>query len=245
MSNQNPQQPGWAQRPAQPGWTQPQQQWGAPQQPGWGAPPPPKKSPVGKILGFGCLGIIGLTVVIAVIISVASSGGSGSSVTSTPASATARAGHSAGAKSGANARKPDVAKIGDTISLKGTDDGSKLDVTVVKVVDPAKPADEFTQAGAGKRFVGVQFQLVNTGTAAYSDSPSNGAQVADRQGQQFESTFGDISAGPSMSSDVRLKPGAKALGWIVFEVPKASKVTTVHFAMDSGFADQTGEWKLS
>ncbi|MFE2317043.1 DUF4352 domain-containing protein [Streptomyces sp. NPDC059441] len=129
--------------------------------------------------------------------------------------------------------------------LEGTDDGSKLDVTVVKVVDPAKGADEFTTAESGKRFVGVQFRLVNTGTIAYNDSPSNGAQLADKDGQHFESTFGDISAGPSMASEVKLKPGGKALGWIVFEVPKASKVSVVQFGMDSGFAEQTGEWKLS
>ncbi|WP_316750024.1 DUF4352 domain-containing protein [Streptomyces herbicida] len=140
---------------------------------------------------------------------------------------------------------PNVAKVGDTIALKGMEDGSKLDVTVVKVADPAKSSDEFTTPESGKRFVGVQFKLVNTGTAAYSDSPGNGAQITDADGQQFESTFADITAGPAMSSDVKLKPGAKALGWIVFEVPKGSKAATVQFTLDSGMADQTGEWKLS
>lgn len=140
---------------------------------------------------------------------------------------------------------PDVAKTGDTIALKGSEDGSKLDVTVVKVVDPAKAGDEFTEPESGNRFVGVQFQLVNTGTKAYSDSPANGAQITDSDGQQFQPTFADITAGPSMSSDVRLKPGAKALGWITFEVPKGIKPATVQFTMESGFADQTGEWKLN
>ncbi|WP_432137637.1 DUF4352 domain-containing protein [Streptomyces sp. bgisy154] len=138
---------------------------------------------------------------------------------------------------------PDVAKVGDTIALTGME-GGKLDVTAVKFVDPAKPGDDFTEPGSGKRFVGVQFQLVNTGTTAYSDSPINGAQIADEQGQQFQPIFADISAGPSMASEVRLKPGAKALGWITFEVPQDVKLSTVQFAMDSGFADQTGEWKL-
>jgi hypothetical protein len=104
--------------------------------------------------------------------------------------------------------------------------GSKLDVTVVKVVDNAKSSDEFTAPESGNRWIAVQFRLVNTGTKAYSDSPQNGAQVADDQG-------------------VSLKPGAKALGWVVFEVPKASKMATVQFAMDSGFAEETGEWKLT
>ncbi|PWI09054.1 hypothetical protein DIZ27_18950 [Streptomyces sp. NWU339] len=139
---------------------------------------------------------------------------------------------------------PEVAKVGDTLTLEGFEEGSKLDVTVVKVADPAKSADEFMEPASGKRFVGVQFQLVNTGEAAYSDSPSNGAQVADTEGQQFDATFGDITAGPSMASSLKLKPGAKGLGWIVFEVPEAAKVDTVQFTMDSGFADKTGEWKL-
>ncbi|GAB2793914.1 hypothetical protein GCM10027073_27800 [Streptomyces chlorus] len=153
------------------------------------------------------------------------------------------------ADSGKNTAKeksdaPEVAKVGDTLTLEGFEEGSKLDVTVVKVADPAKSADEFMEPASGKRFVGVQFQLVNTGKAAYSDSPSNGAQVADSEGQQFDATFGDITAGPSMASGLKLKPGAKGLGWIVFEVPEAAKVDTVQFTMDSGFADKTGEWKL-
>ncbi|WP_326771349.1 DUF4352 domain-containing protein [Streptomyces sp. NBC_01445] len=136
------------------------------------------------------------------------------------------------------------AKTGDTITLKGMEDGSQLDVTVVKVVDPAKSSDDFMTPESGKRWIGVQFKLVNSGTKAYNDSPSNGAQVADAEGQQFQSTFGDITAGPSMSSSVKLTPGGKALGWIVFEAPTSSKVTQVQFAMDSGFSDQTGQWGI-
>lgn len=169
---------------------------------------------------------------------------SGSTVVDKPkakASAKAKSNKKPAAKKSTAA--PEAAKVGDTIALKGND-GSKLDVTVVKVVDPAKSSDEFTTPESGNRFVGVQFRLVNTGSKAYSDSPSNGAQIADSQGQQFESTFADITAGPSMSSDVKLRPGAKALGWIVFEVPKGSKAAIVQFTMDSGFAEQTGEWKL-
>ncbi|MFF3613158.1 hypothetical protein [Streptomyces sp. NPDC002580] len=63
---QQPSQPGWngQQQPVQTpaGWAGP----GAPQQ--WGPPPqPPKKSNTGKIIGFGCLGVIALFVVIGVI----------------------------------------------------------------------------------------------------------------------------------------------------------------------------------
>ncbi|GAA2405359.1 MULTISPECIES: DUF4352 domain-containing protein [Streptomyces] len=175
--------------------------------------------------------------------------GTGDTVVDKPkakASAKADSGQKAAKKPAAKASAaPEVAEAGDTLALKGMEAGSKLDVTVVKVVDNAKSSDEFTAPESGNRWIAVQFRLVNTGSKAYSDSPQNGAQVADDQGQQFQSTFADVTAGPSMSSDVSLKPGAKALGWVVFEVPKASKMATVQFAMDSGFAEETGEWKLS
>ena len=60
MSNQYPQQP-------QPGWGQ--QPYGQPP-----FPQPPKKSGAGKIIGIGCLGIIGLFVLIAIAGALASSG---------------------------------------------------------------------------------------------------------------------------------------------------------------------------
>lgn len=140
--------------------------------------------------------------------------------------------------------KPKVARVGDTISLKGQEAGEKLDVTVIKWLDPAKSADEFSTPAAGKRWVAAQIQLVNTGSATYSDSPSNGVQVADSQGQRFEATIGEITAGPQMTSDLKLPAGDKALGWIVLEVPKASTVPTLQFTMNSGFAEQTGQWKI-
>ncbi|WP_369274549.1 DUF4352 domain-containing protein [Streptomyces sp. R11] len=173
--------------------------------------------------------------------------GSGDEVVDKPkANASAKAGSGdekepAAEKSSA---APEVAKVGDTIALKGMDSGSGLDATVVKVVDNAKSGDEFFAPESGNRWIGVQFQLVNTGSKVYSDAPVNGAKIVDDQGQQFGPVLADITAGPSMSSDVRLKPGAKALGWVVFEVPKASKAATVTFGMDSGFAEQIGEWKL-
>lgn len=170
---------------------------------------------------------------------------SGTTVTDKPNTATPKAESASKPAAEPSPTAAAPAGVGDTITLKGSEDGSQLDVTVVKVADPAKSSDEFTSPDDGNRWVGVQFRLVNSGSKAYGDSPANGAQIYDKDGQQFGTVFADITAGPSMSSDVKLKPGAKALGWVVFEVPKSVKAATVQFAMDSGFAEQTGEWKLS
>lgn len=140
---------------------------------------------------------------------------------------------------------PQAATVGDTITVHGYNDGEELAVKVVKWVDPAHPADDYFTPASGKRWVAAQFELTNTGTQVYADSPTNGAQVADSQGQRFATTFGDVTAGPSMTSDAQVPPGEKALGYIVFEVPQASKVVSVQFTMDSGFADETAQWTIS
>ncbi|MET7479202.1 hypothetical protein ABZT17_33250 [Streptomyces sp. NPDC005648] len=58
------------QYPQQPGWGGPQQPYGQPPF----QPQPPKKRGVGKFIGLGCLGIVGLFVLIAVIAAVAGGG---------------------------------------------------------------------------------------------------------------------------------------------------------------------------
>jgi hypothetical protein len=126
-----------------------------------------------------------------------------------------------------------TAAVGDTLTLKGIEDGEQLDVTLKKWLPTAKPATEFDIPQDGKRWAAAQFELVNTGSKVYADSPQNGAKAADSQGQRFDSWFGEIKAGPSMSSDVSLPKGEKALGWIVFEVPKDSKVVSVQFGRAS------------
>jgi len=85
-----------------------------PQPPQWGAPPsPPKKRSAGKIVGFGCLGIVGLLVAIAVIAAVASSGGSKSS--SSPSTTTAT--HSA-SSSKAKTGGTKTSKAADVVTFK-------------------------------------------------------------------------------------------------------------------------------
>ncbi|MDX2542427.1 FxLYD domain-containing protein [Streptomyces sp. WI04-05B] len=67
-------QPQWGQQqpPAPPGWQQP------PTGPGWGGPPPPRNSSAGKIIGFSCLGVVAVFVVLIVIVLAVGGGDSGS-----------------------------------------------------------------------------------------------------------------------------------------------------------------------
>jgi hypothetical protein len=136
-----------------------------------------------------------------------------------------------------------VARVGDTLELTGTSDGEKMAVTVVRFVDPAR-GGQFDEPSQGQRFVAVQFRLRNIGTAAYDDSPSNSAVVVDSVGQRFNSSIADTSAGASFPGSITIAPQDTGLGFITFEVPKSSRIAKVQFALNSGFADQTGQWLI-
>jgi hypothetical protein len=144
--------------------------------------------------------------------------------------------------SGAKTHK--VAHLGDAITLAGNDKGSKISVAAISIADPARATDGFSTPDAGNRYVAVRFRFTNTGSAAYDDSPSNGAKVIDSQGEQFDADIVEkINAGVLLPAQVKAPAGAVVAGYIVFQVPKAAKVTKIQFSMDSGFGE-TGEWTV-
>ncbi|WP_440069135.1 DUF4352 domain-containing protein [Streptosporangium sp. OZ121] len=138
--------------------------------------------------------------------------------------------------------KPSTATVGGTITLRGIESDLQVAVTLEKVVENATPKVDFFKPKDGSRFFAVQLTLKNTGQQAYSDSPSNGAMLIDTEGQQYRSTFGDIQEGVSFAGSVTMSSGDSRKGVIVFEVPKTTKIEKLQFALNSGFADHTGEW---
>ncbi|MFC8247620.1 DUF4352 domain-containing protein [Streptomyces chartreusis] len=137
-----------------------------------------------------------------------------------------------------------IASVGDTLNLTGTEEDEKVAVTLVKVVDPAPPENEFSSPEAGNRFVAVQFRLKNNGPEVFDDAPDNDAKIRDTQGQQFTPTVQDTAAGPGFGGSVTLTPGDTALGFVTFEVPTNSEIAKVQFTLSSGFARNVGEWSL-
>ncbi|GGV25686.1 hypothetical protein GCM10010495_46820 [Kitasatospora herbaricolor] len=168
-------------------------------------------------------------------------GCSSHSIETVPASKASTASGSASPSGGTAAR----ATVGDTLELPGRASGSRMAVTVTQVVDPAAPDSELSTPRAGNRLVSVRFSLHNVGTAVYADTPSNGAQVIDGQGQGFNA---DISvttqAGPAFPTGVDIAPGDTALGFVSFQLPAGSTLAKVQFTLDSGFADATGQWRV-
>jgi hypothetical protein len=219
--------------------TQGQQPW-HPQQhfqqpyPAAGPPPRRKKRTARKILGAAG-GVLGVIIVASVAVS---HGGTHTiSGTSSPSTATAAA-HPATPSAKA-------AGIGDSIVLTGNTSGEQVTVTVTKVWPQAQPATQFDTADAGDRLYAVQFRLDDTGSAAYSDSPSNGAVVVDSSGQSYQSSFNSAAECDSFPGTENIAPGSSGLGCIVFEVPAKAQITAVQFTLDSGMGPQTGQWAVA
>ncbi|OPG06863.1 hypothetical protein B1R27_15725 [Streptomyces sp. GKU 895] len=136
-------------------------------------------------------------------------------------------------------------RVGDTVSLTGFRDGEKLDVTVTKVVDPAPAENSLFGPGEGKHLAAVQFRMKNTGTVTYTDAPALGAAVVDQKDQRFDaSLIQTTTAGAELPGSVTIRPGATAVGFLTFEVTDGSRVVAVQYKMDSGFADDVGEWAV-
>ncbi|WP_371479812.1 hypothetical protein [Kitasatospora sp. NBC_00315] len=45
-------------------------------------------------------------------------------------------------------------------------------------------------------------------------------------------------------SRTNIAPGESGKGFVTFEVPKDAKLAKIQFGLDSGFADQTGQWTI-
>ncbi|WKD30805.1 hypothetical protein [Streptomyces xanthophaeus] len=131
---------------------------------------------------------------------------------------------------------------GETISLTGNGPGLRLDVTLTQVVDPASPAGP--ESTGTDRLVATRFRLENTGTAVYQDSPAPAAHLLDTAGQRFTGDDVPTTAGPAFPETVTLDPGGTAEGFVAFRIPADAEPAAVQFALDTGLADDVGQWSL-
>ena len=118
-------------------------------------------------------------------------------------------------------------------------------MTLTRWVDHATSKDSFFGPGPGKRYVAAQFRITNTGTVQYVDSPSNGAFVFDAKGHKYRTTFAvsGIRQGAVFDAAVSLAAGESNRGFLVFEVPKSSKIRKIRFSQNSGFGSRA-EWSI-
>lgn len=147
------------------------------------------------------------------------------------------------AKTSTTSAAPKKAKLGDTVTIKTRN--TDLAVTLVKIVDPAKGADEFMNPAAGHHYVAVQIRIVNNGQAVYSDDPAVDVKAKNAAGETMSTAFTTTTAGADMPTSVDLTPGDTALGFVDFEVPDGQKITQVQYAVAMVGGDGVAQWTLS
>ena len=74
-------------------------------------------------------------------------------------------------KSSGSKKSATASPIGATIDINGAA-GARANVTLVKIIDPAQIASQFTSAPAGSRFVATEFRLVGSGANPFASADS-------------------------------------------------------------------------
>lgn len=252
---------GYPSQPQGPYGQQPQQPYGhsGPHYGGYGYPPPPPPPPRRSNTGLIVLLAVGVPLMLlggcaAVLVAFSNSGRETVVTEADPpshqpaASAMTEAEPSSAepaVEEEAVEQEQSAAAVGGAITLVGRDPGLRMKVTVTQVVDPATPENDFIKPKTGSRLVAVQVTLSNVGKAVYDDSPTNGATLIDGEGQEYRRTYIDVREGQSFRGSSTISVGDTRKGMIVYEMPEGAKPAKFQFALDSGFAEQKGEWTLN
>lgn len=174
-------------------------------------------------------------------------GAVGCGTTVTPVSSPSSAAPAAQAASSAPSQSPSPTGApsgGIGSSFQVTDSkNNQYDVTLVKVIDPAQGANEFSTPDNGKRFVGIVLTIKGvTGNA--SDDANSDALITGSNNQQYQSDFNSIAGYTDFNSgEFDVSPGQTVTGAITFQIPNGVKVANVQWAADP-FSGATGTWNL-
>ncbi len=134
-------------------------------------------------------------------------------------------------------------KLGSQFDLKDGS-GDAYRVTLVKVIDPARGADQFSPPDSGKRFVGLVFKIkALTGSPQHEDA-NNDAVLVGGNGQNYSADFDGIAGYTNLASGtIHVALGDTVTGAVTFQVPDEVTVSKVQWSALSGFGS-TVEWDV-
>jgi hypothetical protein len=139
------------------------------------------------------------------------------------------------------------AKLGGSIRLAASSAGASVQmrVTADRVDDPVEVGGGDATVTPNAHFAGVFITLRNVGDADYDESPLADASLLLSDGAKVlgEGVLGGPCA-RGFAAHVKVAPGAESSGCIAFEVPAGRRPATFQFALDSGFGEEVGMWKL-
>jgi hypothetical protein len=132
------------------------------------------------------------------------------------------------------------AKFGKSLTLHGIQASEKVSVhpSALRVV----AAGQFEKVPSGKRLIGVNISLKNTGQAAYSDAPSNSAKLVTTASKVISAVITQSDVCKTQGS-VKVPRGQKRTVCVAFLVPRSAHLRYFEFTLNSGYASETGQWR--
>jgi hypothetical protein len=125
-------------------------------------------------------------------------------------------------------------KIGDGFSMQD-ESGDKIDVTLVQVIDPAQPDNDFDAASAGDRLVGIEIAVKNVGASNYSDDMNSDVTVIGSDSQDQSQAFTSLAGCTNFDSGaVNLPPQQSVTGCVAFSVPTNISISKIEFGLTLG-----------
>jgi len=140
--------------------------------------------------------------------------------------------------SGTSSPSPATSDLGATIGLDGAS------FTLLRVIDPAAGASQYTTPNAGFRFVGLKFAIKNNGSAGISDNANSDAVIIGTDDQSYTADFNAIAGCTNFNyGDYKLFSGDRVVGCVTFQIPNRVRVFKVEYT-PTGFNSTTGIWRL-
>lgn len=132
------------------------------------------------------------------------------------------------------------AKAGEPVALRGNI--PEITVTLLEVQDPGEVDEDGVEPDEGMRYVGIRLRIENTGDESYFETPSMGAVLIGRGGDEYEELIGWLQ--PALDDLEGLQPGESGEGFFTFEVPEKMKPVAFRYAYSVKTPPDAAEWKL-
>jgi Domain of unknown function (DUF4352) len=140
---------------------------------------------------------------------------------------------------------PNKPGIGSTITVLNQNKQNEA-VTLQAVTDPAQGADQFTTPEAGKRFVGVTFQIKNDSAGIDKSDADSNTDIVGSDSQVYTPKFGGLVGCTDFDAgEFTLAQGEAEVGCITFELPTGVTAAKVQYNPNSGFSTNDAEWTLT
>ncbi len=142
-----------------------------------------------------------------------------------------------------SARQAPPGNIGSRFDL-ADGSGNVYRVTLLKVIDPARGANQVNAPDSGTRLVGLVFGVKALTGSPQNEDANNDAVVIGGNGQNYSAVFDGIAGYTNFDGGaIHVAQGETVTGSVTFQVPNGVTVSTVRWTALSGFGTRV-EWNV-